>query len=122
VVISFHSLEDRIVKQFIAKHSKEVVDRRAPFAEPPPTLLRALAASRAKRSRSGGQPAFAQRRACAWPSARRRRHDAAVHRSAGRSWFSALYLVRVQYESRRLFTELDRATAEARRLDTEHSA
>lgn len=33
-VISFHSLEDRIVKQFMAKHSKEVVDRRVPFAEP----------------------------------------------------------------------------------------
>ncbi len=30
VVISFHSLEDRIVKQFIAKHSRELVDRRAP--------------------------------------------------------------------------------------------
>ena len=34
MVISFHSLEDRIVKQFIAKHSKEVFDRRAPFAVP----------------------------------------------------------------------------------------
>ena len=33
---------------------------------------------------------------------------------------SALYLVHTQYESRRLFTELDRAVAEARRLDTEH--
>jgi 16S rRNA (cytosine1402-N4)-methyltransferase len=33
-VISFHSLEDRIVKQFIAKHAKEVFDRRAPFAAP----------------------------------------------------------------------------------------
>ena len=33
--------------------------------------------------------------------------------------FSALYLVRVQYDSRRLFTELDRAVAEARRLETE---
>jgi 16S rRNA (cytosine1402-N4)-methyltransferase len=42
VVISFHSLEDRIVKQFIAKHSKEVFDRRAPFAEPKPMKLRAL--------------------------------------------------------------------------------
>ena len=42
VVISFHSLEDRIAKQFIAKHSREVVDRRAPFAQPKPMKLRAL--------------------------------------------------------------------------------
>ena len=41
-VISFHSLEDRIVKQFIAKHSKEVYDRRAPFAPPQPMRLKAL--------------------------------------------------------------------------------
>ena len=33
---------------------------------------------------------------------------------------SALYLVHMQYESRRLFTELDRAVAESRRLETEH--
>jgi 16S rRNA (cytosine1402-N4)-methyltransferase len=42
VVISFHSLEDRIVKQFIAKHSREVVDRRVPFAMPAALKLRAL--------------------------------------------------------------------------------
>ncbi|MFE1570732.1 16S rRNA (cytosine(1402)-N(4))-methyltransferase RsmH [Comamonas odontotermitis] len=42
VVISFHSLEDRIVKQFIARHSKEVYDRRAPFAAPQPMRLKAL--------------------------------------------------------------------------------
>ena len=42
VVISFHSLEDRIVKQFIAKHSKEVYDRRMPFAAPTPMRLVAL--------------------------------------------------------------------------------
>ena len=42
VVISFHSLEDRIVKQFIATHSREVFDRRAPFAEPKAMKLRAL--------------------------------------------------------------------------------
>ncbi|MBN9369834.1 16S rRNA (cytosine(1402)-N(4))-methyltransferase RsmH [Hydrogenophaga sp. YM1] len=39
VVISFHSLEDRPVKQFMARHSRAVVDRRAPFAEPAPTRL-----------------------------------------------------------------------------------
>ena len=42
VVISFHSLEDRIVKQFIAKHSKDVYDRRAPFALPTVMKLKAL--------------------------------------------------------------------------------
>jgi len=33
---------------------------------------------------------------------------------------SALYLVRTQYESRRLYAELDRARSEARKLETEH--
>ena len=42
VVISFHSLEDRIVKQFIARHSREVYDRRAPFAPPQAMKLKAL--------------------------------------------------------------------------------
>ncbi|MFZ2308931.1 MAG: 16S rRNA (cytosine(1402)-N(4))-methyltransferase RsmH [Rhodoferax sp.] len=41
-VISFHSLEDRIVKQFIAKHSKDEYDRRAPFAAPKVMQLKAL--------------------------------------------------------------------------------
>ena len=41
-VISFHSLEDRIVKTFIARESREEVDRRAPFAPPQPVRLRAL--------------------------------------------------------------------------------
>ena len=43
VVISFHSLEDRIVKTFITRHSKDEYDRRAPFAPPRPLRLRALA-------------------------------------------------------------------------------
>ena len=42
VVISFHSLEDRIVKQFIAAHSREVFDRHAPFAAPKVLQLKAL--------------------------------------------------------------------------------
>jgi 16S rRNA (cytosine1402-N4)-methyltransferase len=41
-VISFHSLEDRIVKTFIARESREVVDRRAPFAPPKAMRLKAL--------------------------------------------------------------------------------
>ena len=42
VVISFHSLEDRIVKQFMAEHSKEVYDRRMPLAPPQPMRLTAV--------------------------------------------------------------------------------
>jgi len=42
VVISFHSLEDRIVKQFIAKHSRDEYDRRNPFAPPKVMKLQAL--------------------------------------------------------------------------------
>jgi 16S rRNA (cytosine1402-N4)-methyltransferase len=45
-VISFHSLEDRIVKQFIARESRDVVDRRAKFAAP--NALRLLALGRIK--------------------------------------------------------------------------
>jgi 16S rRNA (cytosine1402-N4)-methyltransferase len=42
-VIAFHSLEDRIVKTFIARESKTVFDRRAPFAAPRPVRLNAVA-------------------------------------------------------------------------------
>jgi 16S rRNA (cytosine1402-N4)-methyltransferase len=56
VVISFHSLEDRIVKQFIARHSRAPVDRRAPFAEPAPPLLRALARVRPSEAEVAANP------------------------------------------------------------------
>ncbi len=48
-VISFHSLEDRIVKNFIAHESREEVDRRAPFA-PPTRALRLKPLGRIKPS------------------------------------------------------------------------
>jgi 16S rRNA (cytosine1402-N4)-methyltransferase len=47
VVISFHSLEDRIVKQFIAKHSKEEFDRRVPIAPNKAMKLKAMGRIRA---------------------------------------------------------------------------
>ena len=58
VVISFHSLEDRIVKRFMARHSRAPVDRRAPFAPPPPVLLRQCA-----RVRPGAEEVAANARA-----------------------------------------------------------
>ncbi len=56
VVISFHSLEDRIVKQFIAGHSREVFDRRAPFAAPKVMQLKALGRIRPSEEEVAGNP------------------------------------------------------------------
>ena len=56
VVISFHSLEDRIVKQFIAKHSKDEYDRRTPFAPPKPMRLRAGGRTRPSAKEIGLNP------------------------------------------------------------------
>ena len=56
VVISFHSLEDRIVKQFMARHSKEVVDRRVPFAEPVKMRLKTHGRVRPSETEVRGNP------------------------------------------------------------------
>ncbi|HEX9719241.1 MAG TPA: 16S rRNA (cytosine(1402)-N(4))-methyltransferase RsmH [Ramlibacter sp.] len=56
VVISFHSLEDRIVKQFIVRHSREVFDRRAPFAPPRAMKLKALDRVRASAAEVAANP------------------------------------------------------------------
>jgi 16S rRNA (cytosine1402-N4)-methyltransferase len=55
-VISFHSLEDRIVKQFIAKHSREVYDRRMPFAAPQVMKFEALARIKPSADEVRGNP------------------------------------------------------------------
>jgi 16S rRNA (cytosine1402-N4)-methyltransferase len=76
VVISFHSLEDRIVKQFIARESRDEPDRRAPFAPPRPTRLRALGRIRAGATELAANPRarsavlrLAERSAVPWGSA-----------------------------------------------------
>jgi 16S rRNA (cytosine1402-N4)-methyltransferase len=56
VVISFHSLEDRIVKQFIAEHAREVYDRRNPFAAPKTMALQALGRSKPCASEIAANP------------------------------------------------------------------
>jgi len=56
VVISFHSLEDRIVKQFIAAHSREVYDRRAPFAAPKIMQLKSLGRTKPSEEEVAGNP------------------------------------------------------------------
>ncbi|NVO06326.1 MAG: 16S rRNA (cytosine(1402)-N(4))-methyltransferase RsmH [Rhodoferax sp.] len=55
-VISFHSLEDRIVKQFIAQHAREVYDRRAPFAAPKVMQLLSLGRVKPSEAEIQGNP------------------------------------------------------------------
>jgi 16S rRNA (cytosine1402-N4)-methyltransferase len=56
VVISFHSLEDRLVKTFIVRESRSAVDRRAPFAPPAPSRLRALGRVRPREAEVRANP------------------------------------------------------------------
>ena len=128
VVISFHSLEDRIVKTFIAKESKSAFDRRAPFAAERPHRLRALARVKPGPTEEATNPR-AQLGRDARRRAHRRRSRGRCRRSPGVTRInvmlliallaSALYLVKVSYESRRLFAELDKAQSEERALDTD---
>jgi 16S rRNA (cytosine1402-N4)-methyltransferase len=55
-VIAFHSLEDRIVKNFIAQQGPGQVDRRVPMAAPRPALLRALGRLKPSEAEVAGNP------------------------------------------------------------------
>jgi 16S rRNA (cytosine1402-N4)-methyltransferase len=86
-VISFHSLEDRIVKTFITRHSRTEVDRRAPFAPVPDPLLKPVARIRPGEAEVAANPRarsailrVAERTAAPWrdepapaPTGRKRR-------------------------------------------------
>jgi len=55
-VISFHSLEDRIVKNFIAQQGEGQVDRRVPMAQPRAALMQALARIKPSEAEVAGNP------------------------------------------------------------------
>ncbi len=55
-VIAFHSLEDRIVKTFIARESRSEFDRRTPFAAPRPVRLNAIARIKPSAQEIAGNP------------------------------------------------------------------
>jgi 16S rRNA (cytosine1402-N4)-methyltransferase len=56
VVIAFHSLEDRRVKEFIARESRDEVDRRAPFAPPKAMRLQSIARIKPSAEEIAGNP------------------------------------------------------------------
>jgi cell division protein FtsL len=120
VVISFHSLEDRIVKTFIARESRDEYDRRAPMARAETAAPACAGPREAGRRRTARQPARPL-----GGDARGRAHRGAGMKAMALLLLvlligSSLYLVKTSYESRRLFALLDRARNEQKALDTDH--
>jgi 16S rRNA (cytosine1402-N4)-methyltransferase len=56
VVISFHSLEDRIVKTWIQRESRSIPDRRVPFAPVKPSRMQSIARVRASAAEVAANP------------------------------------------------------------------
>ena len=119
-VISFHSLEDRIVKTFINTHSKQVFDRRAPFRAQAWMLkampLKSVAACSRARPRLPPTRARA-RQCCAWRNAPRPLMLTKINLLLLALVMGfGMPLVQTSYEARRLYSEVDRAKAEGERL------
>lgn len=75
-VISFHSLEDRIVKRFVERHSKQIYDRKMPMAADKPLPMRPEARIKPSQAEVAANPRsrsaimrVAQRTEAPWPSA-----------------------------------------------------
>ena len=126
-MISFHSLEDRIVKTFIARESRDEVDRRAPFA--PPTAAAAEGARRASSRAPARSRANPRARSAIMRVAERTGRSAGMTQLQpalllrSRCCAAACCLVRtLPTTSRRLFAALDRAQHEQRSSTPSSSA
>ena len=123
-MISFHSLEDRIVKTFIARESRDEVDRRAPVRAAAGDAA-ARAGPHPRRRGRGGAPTRARARPMMRVAERTvaveaGAHDPAEPAAAAGGDRQRLLLVKTAYEARRLFTAIDRADSSSRRLDGEY--
>jgi 16S rRNA (cytosine1402-N4)-methyltransferase len=127
VVISFHSLEDRIVKTFIARESRDVVDRRAPLAPPKPLRLRALGRIKPGDGETARQPARAlggdargrAHRGAGMPGCRQAGGEQAQPAPAGAAAGQQPVPGEDRLRSRRLFARWTAPRSRAAQLDTE---
>jgi len=122
VVISFHSLEDRIVKQFIAKHShRRLTTAGAPFAVPQAMKSEGLWS---RMQPSGAEVAANPRARSAIMRVAAKDGSCMMPRSTSCScwpcWLSACSRCTAQYESRRLVRRASTARRhEAPRLESD---
>ena len=117
MVISFHSLEDRIVKTFIARESKSEFDRRAPFAAP----RAACGCARSRRVKPGPTEVRANPRARSAVMRVAERTDV-LRRRPGMTRLNVLLLVVLLVSSALPGARLVRVAAPVRRRSTRRSS